>query len=227
MRILRPGGQALIYVWALEQEKDKVKSNYLKDTRIRRKDCLKSEEEKVLREVSGITLSSDSGSSSPKGQPVEDLTTPIVDCGPNQQTDSQDQQECFTKTQDDDEVTASVRESAPLGGATSCHGDQTEPLDGASSSGGTPVAVRSLAVHVNRTHFEDQDLLVPWHSMPKQKKVDSASPIEKQDKVVHRFYHVFQEGELEKLCLAVTGVQLIKRYYDKGNWCVIIQKTGS
>ena len=34
MRILSPGGQALLYVWALEQEKDKKKSNYLSEHRI-------------------------------------------------------------------------------------------------------------------------------------------------------------------------------------------------
>ena len=33
IRILKPGGRGLIYVWALEQERNKEKSNYLKDSR--------------------------------------------------------------------------------------------------------------------------------------------------------------------------------------------------
>lgn len=32
-RVLRPGGQALVYVWARDQKKDQVSSSYLSSTR--------------------------------------------------------------------------------------------------------------------------------------------------------------------------------------------------
>lgn len=43
-----------------------------------------------------------------------------------------------------------------------------------------------------------------------------------------RFYHVFKHGELELLIAeaskTIVGSQIIKSYYDHGNWCVIVQK---
>ena len=44
-----------------------------------------------------------------------------------------------------------------------------------------------------------------------------------------RFYHVFKHGELELLIeeasKTIVGSQIIKSYYDHGNWCAIVQKT--
>lgn len=77
-----------------------------------------------------------------------------------------------------------------------------------------------LTVHVNKTEFKDQDLLVPWHL----RKTTSEGAVGEQKSVFYRFYHVFQEGELEKLVKKVQGVSLRKSYYDQGNWCVIFAK---
>ena len=71
-----------------------------------------------------------------------------------------------------------------------------------------------LPVHKNRTNFVHSDVLVPWT------KTKSGT--------FHRFYHVFEEGELERLVLKATSnndeVKIEKSYYDQGNWCVIFQK---
>ena len=40
----------------------------------------------------------------------------------------------------------------------------------------------------------------------------------------HRYYHIFREGELEMLCLEIEGCEIIKSYFDQGNWCVILTK---
>ena len=40
----------------------------------------------------------------------------------------------------------------------------------------------------------------------------------------HRFYHVFEEYELENLILSVPNLVILKSYYDQGNWCVIFKK---
>ena len=42
--------------------------------------------------------------------------------------------------------------------------------------------------------------------------------------VFHRYYHVFQQGEIEKVCCQVDGVRVQTSYHDQGNWCVILVK---
>ena len=82
-----------------------------------------------------------------------------------------------------------------------------------------------LQVHVNRTEFKAQDMLVPW----KLKKTGSndrqtakGSCMETQ--TLHRFYHVFRQGELDALCTEVGGCAVTESYYDQGNWCVVLRK---
>ncbi|XP_071478397.1 tRNA (carboxymethyluridine(34)-5-O)-methyltransferase ALKBH8-like [Diadema antillarum] len=98
-------------------------------------------------------------------------------------------------------------------------------------AGADPCQSDTIAVHKNRTKFERQDLLVPWHlrggvKRPKQADAtDEKSGNKEQEAVFYRYYHVFVEGEMEKLCETVEGVQVVGGYYDQGNWCVIFQKS--
>lgn len=81
----------------------------------------------------------------------------------------------------------------------------------------------SLPVHVNRTQFQHQDVLVPWKL--KQSTVQTEEKIEQTNSNLFlRFYHVFEEGELEKMCEKINNCLVIKSYYDQGNWCVILEK---
>ena len=57
--------------------------------------------------------------------------------------------------------------------------------------------------------FTEQDTLVPFQS--------------KISGVYFRFYHVYKENELEEEIKEAKG-NIIKSYYDNGNWCCIIQK---
>lgn len=77
----------------------------------------------------------------------------------------------------------------------------------------------TLPVHVNRTQFQHQDLLVPWKLKSEKSVGEDAS-----DKQYLRFYHVFEERELEELCGRLDNVQVVNSYYDQGNWCVLIKK---
>lgn len=43
-------------------------------------------------------------------------------------------------------------------------------------------------------------------------------------RVHHRYYHLFGEGELERLVEEAGGV-VRESYFDKENWCVVLQKT--
>ncbi|GBM84609.1 Alkylated DNA repair protein alkB 8 [Araneus ventricosus] len=71
-----------------------------------------------------------------------------------------------------------------------------------------------LPVHKNRTGFRQQDILVPWT------KVSNDSP---DTQKVHRYYHVFKQGELESLILKCGG-KIVSSYHDEGNWCTVIEK---
>jgi alkylated DNA repair protein alkB family protein 8 len=159
VRILLPGGKALIYVWAKEQERHKTQSSYLKQDRKNRKKVCDSE----LK-----------------------------------------------------------------------YGQQH--LDASKSTGTTLKEASSqfpsLPVHTNRTQFQHQDLLVPWKlklegKAELYKKTEKESHLEKSSAEVptfYRYYHVFEEGELELLCSSVKGAKVVWSYYDQGNWCVVLER---
>lgn len=74
-----------------------------------------------------------------------------------------------------------------------------------------------LPVHKNRTQFHHTNVLVPW------KLKDKEIPEECQ-KVFLRYYHVFEDNELQELCTKENNAEILKYYYDQGNHCVIIKK---
>ncbi|CAB0011783.1 unnamed protein product [Nesidiocoris tenuis] len=75
----------------------------------------------------------------------------------------------------------------------------------------------NLPVHVNGTDFSQcqNDVLVPW-------KLKTTSSSESASTFL-RYYHVFDEGELDLLC-EKAGAKILKTYYDNGNWCCLIAK---
>ena len=58
---------------------------------------------------------------------------------------------------------------------------------------------------------ENNDYLIPWED-------------KKNKKISQRFYHLFVEGEFEKLLSNFSNIKIIDAKYDKDNWNVIIQK---
>jgi alkylated DNA repair protein alkB family protein 8 len=77
----------------------------------------------------------------------------------------------------------------------------------------------SLPVHVNRTQFKHEDMLVPW-------KLNQNTAVEGDTgrQTFLRYYHIFEEEELETMCRSVKGIEIIESYYDQGNWCVKFRK---
>ncbi|XP_020797839.1 alkylated DNA repair protein alkB homolog 8 [Drosophila serrata] len=130
-RVLRPGGRALVYVWAKDQRKNDKKSTYLRQNKAVNKERTTEQEQR------------------------------------------QKQQQQLEQQVPDD----------------------------------TP-----LPVHTNRTEFQQQDVLVPWKTKDEQKTT------------FLRYYHVFEEQELENLVSQLLEVRIIKSYYDQGNHCVIFEK---
>lgn len=82
----------------------------------------------------------------------------------------------------------------------------------------------NLPIHTNRTQFEHTDILVPW-KLKNPKSGDKNGACDQHSTTFLRFYHVFEENELEQLCRHFENVSIEKSYYDQGNWCVIFQKS--
>ncbi|XP_045763065.1 alkylated DNA repair protein alkB homolog 8 [Maniola jurtina] len=77
----------------------------------------------------------------------------------------------------------------------------------------------NLPIHENRTQFKHNDLLVPW----KLRKIKE-NKLENQSKTtLLRYYHVFEEGELDKLC-DLPDLVVQDSFYEEGNWCVVCKK---
>ena len=76
-----------------------------------------------------------------------------------------------------------------------------------------------IEVSEGRNTFQQQDLLIPWHLKGEKRSEDKV-----EEKLFHRFYHVFIKGELEELCSHVHYVKVEDTYFDCGNWCIILRK---
>ncbi|XVF39459.1 hypothetical protein PTKIN_Ptkin01aG0036600 [Pterospermum kingtungense] len=81
-----------------------------------------------------------------------------------------------------------------------------------------------------------QEYFVPWHLPYHRAEVSGASAgalanglAKKDDKkgavVYNRYYHVFGEGELERLVSGMDNAVIVDKFYDKSNWCIILEKT--
>ncbi|KAJ4701251.1 alkylated DNA repair protein alkB-like 8-like [Melia azedarach] len=87
-----------------------------------------------------------------------------------------------------------------------------------------------------KTSKNQQEYFVPWHLPYHRAEVSGASACalanglaKKDDKkgavVYNRYYHVFSEGELERLVSDIDNAVVVDRFYDKSNWCIILEKT--
>lgn len=246
VRVLRRGGRALVYVWAMEQRRGDKKSTYLKQNN------------KANKHVTSHQL----------------------------------QESCFKDTAPKD-ISEEMKECLNLG---MNHSKEVTVKPEGDSSNGRLICGKggsekdevvwdktaSLPIHINRTEFVQQDMLVPWKLKPPKKtevKCERRGKCEKEcakyhccrgnryqgcsasvdqtkrsnccsashdatnnknchvkssrkkvasndsgnDQVFHRYYHVFKQGELDQLC-SQLNVSIVKSYYDEGNWCVIFEK---
>ncbi|KAL8144331.1 hypothetical protein V2J09_017363 [Rumex salicifolius] len=83
---------------------------------------------------------------------------------------------------------------------------------------------------------DQQEYFVPWHLPYHRAEVSGASVTEiasgfakKDDKkgavVYNRYYHVFSQGELERLVSGMSNTVIVDRFFDKSNWCIVLEKT--
>ncbi|XP_076869371.1 tRNA (carboxymethyluridine(34)-5-O)-methyltransferase ALKBH8 isoform X2 [Brachyhypopomus gauderio] len=203
VRLLRVGGRVLICVWALEQEYKQQTSKYLKAKKNQENVESKTEEEasRIEEEVSRIEEE--------VSRIEEDVSR--IDLNNAEQRPVRDHEDFGTDT----------------------NISNLEQLNAGKMSSNAPCSEKSdrtgqhkINIHTNRTAFASQDLLVPWH-LKGDKSCSGEGAFDKvasQRLVVHRYYHVFQQGELERLCCQVQNVKIQDSYYDQGNWCVVLEK---
>ncbi|XP_029027315.1 alkylated DNA repair protein alkB homolog 8 [Betta splendens] len=213
VRLLKPGGRALIYVWAFEQEYNKKKSKYLKDHSKNHSPILGTPEDdyKPADKVQDVGKVSDGKLGMHTNRTTfntQDLLVPwhLKEARRNREREmdesrKKDKKEKLKKTSGNSCSTTSVSGTTPLDcnaePCLGCDSNMSDPRD--ATQGTDDVTQRSSTTGTSESE-------------------SSPAPI------FHRYYHVFQHGELEQLCTQVEGVKVQSSYHDQGNWCVILEK---
>ncbi|XP_028275349.1 alkylated DNA repair protein alkB homolog 8 isoform X2 [Parambassis ranga] len=222
VRLLKPGGRGLIYVWAYEQEYNKQKSKYLKDhnkehdgkcspTKYTSDDCQEPHETSSIpdhhkptdnqQDVNTVTDSKLSVHTNRTAFNTQDLLVPWHLKEGKKQVE---------KESGDSEKKIKRKEMSKKISSDSCSGlnPKTDPcpvLDPIISSSDSKPSPKADVTQTSSSALNSE-------------LVNSPAP------VFHRYYHVFQQGELEQLCGQVAGVKVQSSYHDQGNWCVILEK---
>lgn len=215
LRLLKPGGQALIYVWAFEQEYNKQRSKYLKD---------QSKEE---YSVTNSTAEGSRDQSESSGQPGED------------EHSSAGNTQCASKLSDgklsihtnrtafkaqDLLVPWHVKDGKIQRGGHSGENLKDKRKDHNKASPGYGLC----SVHGSDGN-PGSDFSMSLGSSVGNSSESRSSPGSETESssvaVFHRYYHLFQQGELEQLCGQIPGVKVQSSYHDQGNWCVLLEKT--
>lgn len=94
---------------------------------------------------------------------------------------------------------------------------------------------------VSQGHGASNDYFVPWHLpfhraeaalqvLKAEQEQDSAAAgsiridNKKNAVVFSRYYHVYEQFELDRLVQSVSGAEVLDSFYDKDNWCVVMGK---
>ncbi|XP_056906672.1 alkylated DNA repair protein alkB homolog 8 isoform X2 [Takifugu flavidus] len=209
VRLLKPGGQALIYVWAYEQEYNKQRSKYLK------------EQSKEKYSMTNSTSNGTQDLCERSSQPLED------------KHNSGENIQCVSKLAD---------------GKLSIHTNRTafksqdllvpwhlkdEKIQRGEYSGENLEYKASSGYGLCSGNRSDcnpgSDFKISIGSSLGLSSESQTSPDSATERssvtVFHRYYHLFQQGELEHLCGQITGVKVESSYHDQGNWCVLVEKT--
>ncbi|XP_020869568.1 alkylated DNA repair protein alkB homolog 8 [Arabidopsis lyrata subsp. lyrata] len=208
VRVVKPGGYVLITVWAAEQE----------DTSLLTKWTPLSA--KYVEEWVG---------------PGSPMNSPRVRNNPFFSLESIPETEVSTKEQ--------KAENSPFIGLESIpeSEESTREQRGESIIPETKASVveqkdeNSVDESLEALKKSQQEYFVPWHLPYHRAEVSGASAsalasglAKKDDRkgavVYNRYYHVFSEGELERLASGVGNAMIVDRFYDKSNWCIVLQK---
>lgn len=205
VRLLRSGGRALIYVWAFEQEFNKQKSKYLKDTKENQQVTVRlSTEEEPDAESSVQTNNNleEQMERKPHTAPDKELQGKLTVHTNRTAFNTQDLLVPWHLKEGKNGVKENVKETQ--------HHQKEKSFT-------------STNEHINVSRSSDlQDR--SKESVDASVKSDQNKSESRSAQIFHRYYHVFQQGELEHLCGRVPGVKVQSSYHDQGNWCVILEK---
>lgn len=198
VRLLKPGGQALIYVWAFEQEYNKQKSKYLKQN---------------FKEDHGEFSSTNSVSEKSQKSTGEQISDPSCHLEKSHKP-SDNMQDISPEGRLSVHTNRTAFTSQDLLVPWHLKGGKLQREENPDLSSGTDPSPGSDS-------DSNTSKLSPAAS---QASASALKPASSPVPVFHRYYHVFQQGELEQLCAQVSGVQVKSSYHDQGNWCVVLQK---
>ncbi|KAK5868536.1 hypothetical protein PBY51_009541 [Eleginops maclovinus] len=230
VRLLKPGGRALIYVWAFEQEYNKQRSKYLKDQNKEHPENPnptenppeQSQEPQEKLSIHNSSHSEDNYRTVENNQHVndgklsvhtnrtafetKDLLVPwhLKDGKKRVEVESgeggkKDRQKEKSKKTSRPKTTLDCNPAASPGFDSNMLSDTRDATHSSKPSlGGDTCQTSSSALKL-----ESESIPAP---------------------IFHRYYHVFQQGELEQLCAQEAGVTVQSSYHDQGNWCVILEK---
>jgi alkylated DNA repair protein alkB family protein 8 len=231
VRILQPGGQGLVYVWAQEQKKDNQKSKYLKPQREHRQHSKHGDPTSQQGQGGGETSNEGVEEGLCLEREAEGESGDFSSSAGNHDAAVREMGSLKLSSDREEENKLYANECDSALTKSHCHcdngdADDSAELDKDSQCSDTGSAV--LQVHVNRTEFKEQDMLVPWQLKKGRGRgtMDGEGGVEDKpdEQTYHRYYHVFKQGELEALCGEVGGCVVKRSYYDQGNWCVVLQK---
>ena len=188
LRLLRPGGKALVTVWATDQE-----------------DMKKVAKWQPIPEPGGLSQPDNSSASSAQSSLIISNAAPACEATATAGTDS--------NSQGADEAST------------------TEAVD----SNGQAVGADGSA----QVMQAGNDYFVPWHlpfhraeaamQVLKAAPAGSVAPAgsirvdnKKGAVVFSRYYHVFEQFELDQLVQQVPDAEVLESFYDKDNWCVVM-----
>lgn len=248
MRLLKPGGRALIYVWAFEQEYNKLRSKYLKDqnkenpenhsltnnasedshnphgkSSIHTSGHLEDEHRTVgnIQDLSKETDGKLSVHTNRTAFNSQDLLVPWhLKEGRRQGKEESGESVKKDKRKDKSKKTAGNSSSAYSLSSIDkpdCNPDPSPGLDSNMPSGSSQDASDTTRSPDSKPRLSGDTTPISTSALQSESE-SSSLPI------FHRYYHVFQQGELELLCGQVTGVKVQSSYHDQGNWCVILEK---
>lgn len=228
VRLLKPGGRALIYVWAFEQEYNKQRSKYLKEPNKEHPENLSP----------AVSTSEDTGE--PNGKPRTHINERLENHhGPVDSTQNVTEGKLSVHTNrtafntQDLLVPWHLKDGKRRGDGESEEAgkrDKRTEKSKKTSSDSCSLSNASSKTELESNHDSNRGLDASEAepgaddgaaSSSTVKSVSESGPVP----VFHRYYHVFQQGELEQMCGQVAGVKVQSSYHDQGNWCVILEKS--
>lgn len=213
VRLLKTGGQALIYVWAFEQEYNRQRSKYLKEQ--------------------GKAKYSMTNSISTGNQDLHENSLPPEDTHNSVGNVQCVSKRCGVKLSVHTNRTAFITqdllvpwhlkdEKIQRGEYSGENLENKKKDDNEASSG---YGLCSVNRSDSKPGSDFKMGLGSSRGIGSESRTSASSETEGSVPVYHRYYHLFQQGELEQLCGQIPGVKVQSGYHDQGNWCVILEKT--